>query len=120
MAETTSVISTDVREKALVVAVLRRGLDEETTRKLDAEISAAAAEAPGRPIVLDLSKLEFAPSVALGTLVRMAQDFKFFGRRVIVVGVCARVRGAMNVTRIDRILEIRANVADALAQLGAS
>src|SRR3954452_10649401 len=95
----TSVISVEAGDRALVIAVLRRGLDEETTRKLDAEVSAAAANAPGKPIILDLSKLEFAPSVALGVLVRLVKDFKFFGRRVIVTGVGQRVRGSMNVTR---------------------
>src|SRR5437899_2010355 len=107
----TSIISIEAGDRALVIAVLRRGLDEETTRRLDSEVSAAAADAPGKPIIIDLAKLDFAPSVALGTLVRMVKDFKFFGRRVIVTGVNPRVRGSMNVTRIDQVIEMQPTVA---------
>ena|ERR1044071_3382682 len=112
------VISVEPNEKALVISVLCKRLDEMSVKSLESEVTEAAAAAPGKPIVMDLSKLDFAPSVALGALARLVGDFKFFGRRCILAGVTQRVRGTMNVTRLDTLIEIRPSVADALAQLG--
>ncbi|HEY3242293.1 MAG TPA: STAS domain-containing protein [Phycisphaerae bacterium] len=113
-----NVIAIQPHQSVLILAVQRRALDAATTDALEVEVNAAVAAAPGQPVVLDMSKVEFAPSVALGTLLRLAQDLKFFGRRLIMVGVTQKVRGTLQVTRVDKLLEIQANVADALMRLG--
>lgn len=109
------VISIEPHDKVIIAAVTRKALDALTAERLDTELSSASAQAPGRAVVLDMSKVEFAPSVAIGVLLRVAQDLKFFGRRLIVVGLTPQVRRTMAVTRIDKVLEIRNSVADAVA-----
>jgi anti-sigma B factor antagonist len=112
-----TVVSVQPHEHVTILSVLRRALDTATAATLEVEVTAAVADAPGRPVILDMSKVEFAPSVALGTLLRLAQDLKFFGRRLIVVGLTHKVRGTLQVTRIDKLLEIQNSVDDALTRL---
>lgn len=114
------VVQVQAGEKAVVVSVLKRMLDGASVNKLRDEVNAAAAASPGLPLVLDLSKVEFAPSVALGTLVNVAQDLKWSGRRLILCGMTRQVRGTFAVTRLDKVFEAHPTLADALASLGAS
>lgn len=114
-----SVISTQPLDKALVITVLKRALDAVTVVALRDEVNSALAEATaGQPIVLDLCKVEFAPSVALGTLVNLAQDLKWSGRRMLLCGLTRQVRGTISVTRLDKLFEVYVTQADALAALG--
>ncbi len=94
-------------DQVIHVVVCKRSLDDESTRALVDIIQSAAAGRPVMPIVLDLSRVKFAPSVALGELVKMNKSFSFDGRRIVLVGVDGRVRQALRVTSLDRVLEIR-------------
>ena len=116
-----SVIATQAHEKAFVVAVTKRALDAVTVVALRDEVNAAlAGVAPGLPVVIDLAKVDFAPSVALGTLVNLAQDLKWSGRRMLLCGLTRQVRGTIAVTRLDKVFEVHLTLADALAALGAA
>ena len=99
---------TEIRphEKVLHIAVLKRSLDEESTQKLVDDVLIAAGQRRGVPIVLDLTNLRFAPSVALGSLVQLTKSFQFEKRRILLIGIHERVRGAIRVTQLDRLLEI--------------
>ncbi len=108
------VVSIQPHERVVLAAVTRKSLDGITSGRLESEVSAASAQEPGKVVVLDMSKVDFVPSVALGSILRLAQDLKFFGRRLIVVGVTSQVRRTMSVTRLDKVLELRATLADAL------
>lgn len=106
-----------VRPEALVVVVQRTALDERAASRLEAEVSAAAAANPGLPVVLSMAKVNFAPSVALGALVRLRNGLRFEGRRVILTNLTRPVRETIAVTRLDRVLEIQPTVEQALASL---
>jgi len=101
-----SVIELQPHDDVLLLAVTKRTLDEGAVRSLSDEIYTAAAARTGVPIVLDLQAVRFAPSVALGTLVQLSKSFKLDGRRIAMIGVHERVRQAIGVTRLDRVLEI--------------
>ncbi len=102
-------------EKVLHIAVLKRSLDEESTQQLVDDVLVAADQRRGVPIVLDLTKLRFAPSVALGSLVQLTKSFQFEKRRILLIGIHDRVRGAIRVTQLDRLLEIFNNLDAAVA-----
>jgi anti-anti-sigma factor len=89
------------RDDVLLVVVLSRTLDDTATNELVDNILVAAAEHPGPPIVLDMKNVRFAPSVALGSLVRLSKSFKLDGRRLILIGV-------------DQVLDIFNSLEDAL------
>ena len=107
---------TDVQatEDAVLIVIQRRTLDESATNELVDDVLMAAAAHPGPPIVLDMSQVKFAPSVALGSLVRLSKSFRLDNRRLILINVDRRTRGAIAVTRLDKVLEIFNTLEDAL------
>ena len=101
-----TVTEIQTRDDVLLVVVQKRSLDEPTVLKLVDDVHTAAAQNPGVPIVLDLSRVKFAPSVALGSLVQLSRSFEIDSRRIAIIGVDPRVRRSIAVTRLDKVLEI--------------
>lgn len=108
-------LTLETRDKALIATVQVHALDEVATTGVQDALLRAAGSIPA--IVLDLTKVDFAPSIALGALVKLTKTLKLDGHRLILVGVQQRVRGAIAVTRLDKLLEIHPTVADALKGL---
>lgn len=94
-------------DRALLIAVQKSVLDDVSSELLFDGVLTAAAETPHLPIVIDLSRVRFAPSVALGSLVRLSSSFKIDGRRIAVIGMNSRLREAVRVTQLHKVLEIR-------------
>ena len=111
---------TEVRphELALVIAVKKRSLDGSTTLKLTDDVLSLAAQTPNLPIVLDMSQVRFAPSVALGALVQMSKSFKLDGRRLALIGVDPNVMGSIRVTNLHTLLEICNSIEQAIKSAG--
>lgn len=93
-------------DEALLIAVQKRFLDEVSTRRLTDEVLTAAAQRTGVPVVLDMSRVRFAPSVALGLLVQLSKSFKLDGRRIALIGIDRHVRDTIRVTMLHAVLEI--------------
>jgi anti-anti-sigma factor len=100
-------------DRVLLLTVQKRSLDEEAARLLAEEVLTAAAQKPDALIVLDLSRVRFAPSVVLGSLVQLGRNLRLERRRLAIVGLEGRVRDTFRVTRLDQILEIFDSVAQA-------
>ena len=81
------------------------------------DITAAAAEQPKLPVVLDLSQVSFIPSLGLGTLVMLMRNLKKNGQRLLLVGVQPEVRTVFAITRLDKLFEMHANLEAALSHL---
>jgi len=101
----------------LLMVVCQRTLDEPSAHKLLDEVISESIQRPRVPIVLDISKVKFAPSVALGCLVQLNRDFKVDHRRMALIGVDPRLMGTIQVTRLDAILEIHGTLEQAVAAL---
>ncbi len=101
-----TVCAVQPNEQALVILVQKRSLDAPSTRQLVDDVLTLAAGRPGVPIVLDLSRVRFAPSVALGSLVQLSKSFKLDGRRIALIGIDRHVLEAIRITRLDTVLEI--------------
>ena len=101
-------------DDALIVVVQSKTLDEHSTRELVDFVLSEAATRTGVPIILDLAKVRFAPSVALGALVQMSKSFSFEKRRIALVNVHSRITDTIRVTQLHRILEMHHNVEDVL------
>ncbi|MCH7525851.1 MAG: STAS domain-containing protein [Planctomycetes bacterium] len=113
-----NVISIEQRDAILLAEVRCDRLDEESTLMMSTKVSEAAEKARDLPVVLDLSTVRFIPSLSLGALVKLLQEFKQRDQRFMLVGVQPPVRSALTVTRLDRLFEIYENVDEALAHLG--
>lgn len=113
-------IDVDVRETALIATIRRAALDERSSARVESEVSGAASEYPGLPVILDLSRVNFAPSVALSALVRLRNGFKFEGRRLLLAAPARPVRDTIAVTRLDRIIETFGTLDEALRATAAT
>lgn len=92
--------------EALIIEVQSKSLDESSTRELVDFVLGEATTRPGVPIVLDMAKVRFAPSVALGALVQMSKSFSFEKRRIALINVHQRITDTIRVTQLHRILEL--------------
>ena len=98
-------IEIERREEAEGLRIVVRGeVDMTTGDRLEQEILAAEAEAPGK-LTLDLSAVEFIDSTGLQLLLDADVRAKEAGRRLVVApgdGECARVLDLAQVTdRLD-------------------
>ena len=89
-------------------------MDDDNTHVIEAEVSAVAAQADQLPVVLDLSKLEFMPSLSLGTLVNLQRECRKRKQRFIITGLHGAVRSSFAITRLDKLFDICDSVDDAL------
>jgi anti-anti-sigma factor len=88
--------------------------DEATVDRIQSEVTAAAAQQPGRPVVLDYSNVSFISSLGLGTTMALLRALKQQGQRLILVGLRPDVRSTFAITRLDKLLEIQPGVEDAV------
>ena len=110
------VTSINQRDNLLVAVVQQESLDEEGTGKMRAEVLAGAEQARDLPVVLDLSKVGFFPSVSLGAVVVLLNTLKKAGQKLILVGLQPPVRESLAITRLDKLFEIRDDVEAVVAQ----
>mgnify|MGYP001175074055 CR=1 FL=1 len=104
-------------EQVVHIIVHRRILDEQSTQELVDAVYVAAGQQARVPIVLDMSRVKFAPSVALGSLVHLSKSFQLDGRRVALVSVDQRIRGTIHVTQLNKVLDIRETLEDFIRSL---
>lgn len=102
-------------EAVNLLRVNRRTLDDAATRQLTDEVLTEAARKPQLPLVLDMSQVKFAPSVALGALVQVSKSLRLERRRIALVGIHHRILDTIRVTRLHEILEIHSTLDKFLA-----
>jgi anti-anti-sigma factor len=115
-----SVTSAEHLPRAVVVHVLARNLHKAEIDAVCSGVDEAMAVAPTLPVVLDMAKVGFAGSLAIGTLVGLNKEFVTRGQRLIVVGVQDPVQQAINVTRINKLIEFMTDVPTALRSIDAA
>ena len=113
-----SVTSVQPHEQVLLITVEKQFLDEISSRELVDEVLTAVGERAGVPVVLDLSRLRFAPSAALGSLLQLAKSLKLDGSRMALIGIHRRVMNVIRVTQLHNVLEIHDTLEQALGAFG--
>ena len=91
---------------AIVATVHPAELDYESSGQLRSAVVAAGAEAPNLPLVLDMSSVDFVPSVAIGALITLTRLFSEANQRFIMVGVKKSLRETLAVCRLDKMFEM--------------
>ena len=72
-----------------------------------------------RPVVLDLSRIDFLDSSGLGALVQLAKQFQQSGHHFLVVGN-ARVVQTVKLVRLEEFLHLQPDLDTALGRLSAA
>ncbi|HEY2827491.1 MAG TPA: STAS domain-containing protein [Pirellulales bacterium] len=115
-----SAISIKPHDEVIYVVVHQPRLDDAALVHLQRELTAAAAKQPTLPVVLDLTQVNYVPSMALGTLVMLMRHLKDSNQRLVLVGLHQDVRTVLAITRLDKLFEIQSNLEAALKQLRGS
>ncbi len=92
-------------------------LDEDINREMRERILETAMANRTLPVVLDLSKVAFLPSLSIGALVALLAELKKSDQRLVLVGLQPPVRDVLAITRLDRIFDIHDTVVEAIAQI---
>ena len=110
-------VEVEVQSGATIVTIQLRRLDHASTAKLKGQISAAAAAHPGLPVVVDMSQLEFVPSVALGALVELNKVLRQGGQRLALAAMNRQIRSTFAVSRLDKLIDVHPTLEEALSPL---
>jgi len=111
-----TVVSIEPHDDILLAVVACDRMEESHLQVIQAEVSAAAEQARHLPVVLDLSSVEFMPSLSLGTLVGLLRELKTHNQRFILAGLHGAVRSTFAITRLDKLFEICDSADDARRQ----
>jgi len=117
MANASTVLSVERHEQAIVGTVICRNLDLESTAQLQHDLATALAAAPTHSLVLDLSAVEFAPSLALGLLVKTHKELTQAGRKCVLVGLQPLLQEVMKITALANYLQICGTTAEGLKHM---
>ncbi len=116
MSETSEVTITPHEE--IILATVDCGqMRDEQANALQKEVTAAAEGTPELPVVVDMTKVEYIPSVTIGALVALWKRFDQAKRRFILVGLQPQIRKTLAVCRLDKVFEISESVDEALARI---
>lgn len=99
-------ISIERKDDVVVLHIEARNLDEQNTQRVHEEIAAEVERSPALPFVLDLDKVKFLPSLTLGAMVKLGNDFRSRGQRLLLAGAQPTVKQVITITRLDRVFEI--------------
>ena len=107
-------------EKATVVALsVPHVLDSTELDQLNVRLLGIIAEKPHGRWVLDLSRLAYAGSAALGLMVNVRQRVLDAGGRLVLCGLSPRLVQVFRTCCMERLFTIRGNQNDALRAVGA-
>ena len=89
----------------IVVRVQAANLEEQHAQSLLQQVTAAAAQTPAAPVLLNLSPVAYMPSMAIGALVTLWKKLQESRQRLILVGAQSPVRHTLAVCRLDKLFE---------------
>jgi anti-sigma B factor antagonist len=101
-----SIISIVPHDEIVLAVVECERMDENSAQVTQTEVSAAAEQAAQLPVVLDLAKVDFMPSLSLGALVNLQRGCKKRNQRFILAGLHGAVRSTFAITRLDKLFDI--------------
>jgi anti-sigma B factor antagonist len=113
-------ISIQPQAELVCVAVHDAALKDATLDELHRALASAAEKHPNLPIVLDLTPVNYVPSMALGTLVMFMRQLKDTSQRFVLVGLQPEVRTVLAITRLDKLFEIKTDLEAAAKHLHAT
>lgn len=101
-------------DNALVCRLAGR-LDGQTSAEATARLAASQAEAAGKPILLDLSELDYLSSAGLRVILVAAKSAKAAGSRLSLCAPTPEVKEILDISGFGSILPIHASREEALA-----
>ncbi|HEB77575.1 MAG TPA: anti-sigma factor antagonist [Methylothermaceae bacterium] len=107
-------LQTTKRDSHLVIQILEPRVDAHNSDELKDYI-AKLLENNEQKLIVDLSQVRFIDSSGLGALLSGYKNASLHHASLVLAGLQPRVRALFELTRLDRVFEIYADVAGALA-----
>ena len=102
-----------------VVTVVRfidkKILDEANIQEMGEELFRLVEKENRKLLLLNFASVEFLSSAALGKLITLDKKVKAHGGRLKLSNIRPEIREVFTITRLDKLLDIKDNEADALA-----
>jgi len=111
------VIAVQPHDKVVWAVIQCEELNEDTTARMQDEICAAANAEPREPVVLDLSRVSFIPSLGLGGLINLVNYLSHEGHRFVLISLKPQILTTLKVTKLDKLFEIHDGIDAAVAAL---
>jgi anti-anti-sigma factor len=112
-------ISIEPHDQFILATLQCQNMDEDYTSDMLEKIPAAAARSPELPLILDMTQVEFFPSISLGALVTIMQTLKQNQQRFILINLHPDIRQTLTICRLDKFFEIFDTLEDAQTSLTA-
>ncbi len=109
------VVSTENHDNALVAIVHCKEMDFAASEALKEAVDRAVAAQPCQRCVIDLSAVNFLPSVGIGALLQVLNSSKAENRKLVLVGVDIKIREVLRCTAIEKLFVFHDDVAAALS-----
>ena len=108
------VVSTENHENGLLAIIHCKEMDFAASEALKEAVDRAAAAQPCQRCVIDLSAVNFLPSVGIGALLHVLNSSKTENRELVLVGVGAKIREVLRLSAIEKLFAYHDDVAAAL------
>ena len=106
MSEASAVVTVERLPSAIVFHVQPAELRKSEVDAICAAADAEQAAAPALPFILDLSKVDFMGSLAMGTLMGLNTEFRTRGQRLIFASLQPNVDRSIRASRMNKLMEI--------------
>ena len=99
-------VTTEIKGDTLHISANSKLLDDDILKAITRAADQQAPEnGPVTRILLDLTPIQFVPSLALGLLVQLNTRCRSRKQKLALAGVSTQVRKVFAVTRLDRVFE---------------
>jgi anti-anti-sigma factor len=106
---------TEVAEVTVVRFIDRKILDESNIQELGQELFQLIEEEHRDRVVLNFHNVEFLSSAALGKLITLDKKVKAHGGRLKLSNIRPEIYEVFAITKLNKLFDIKDDVADALA-----
>jgi anti-anti-sigma factor len=90
----------------IVVHIQPEAIDDRNLTAIHTAVDSAGSESPQTPVAVDMTRVNFMPSMSLAGFIRLSQLFKSRKQRLVLVNLQPAVRETLVVTKLDRLFEI--------------
>jgi anti-sigma B factor antagonist len=104
-----------VGDVTVVRFVDKKILDEASIQELGAELFGLVEQDNRKAILLDFGNVEFLSSAALGKLITLDRKAKTHKGRLKLCGIRPEILEVFNVTKLNKVFDIRKDEAEAVA-----
>jgi anti-anti-sigma factor len=113
-----SVATVEKLPDMVVVHLQPEKIDEKNLPDIHEAVVKAGTDSPQLPVIVDMARVDFMPSMSLAGLIRLLQLFKSRKQRLVLVALQPGVRDTLVVTKLDRLFEIHRDLAAMKAAQG--